>query len=346
MAVKSFLSENLSNDTAPQALGTSCVLARARLPQSGQPGEACVHGDRVYITDQLTGCIWVYGLAGLELVTSWPLPRNGSPRGIATLALTRDPSRAGQTPTDCEGEMSTVVCVSDFRNHCVVMFGLDGRVVRTIGSLGDGPGELTAPTGLASCHGFLFIGEAGNHRIQTLSPDGSFVRLWGREGDELGEFRSICGVAATEAYIYVVDSDSHRIQAFSVTGHFECAWGCEGDAPGQFNFPTSIAAEKHSGRLYVSDLCNGRIQVFGPRGEIFPAPVGLPVTAAVLRLDSLAFFAGVALEEPTPNASGKQFPDRGSLVVCNVCDGTIYKVSLDLALAEVGLNTYDTSIHH
>ena len=58
------------------------------------------------------------------------------------------------------------------------------------------------------------------------------------------------------------DELNHRIQKFDRSGRFLAQLGGIGTAPGQFSEPWSVLVTA-SGNLWVSDVGNGRIQVFG-----------------------------------------------------------------------------------
>ena len=67
---------------------------------------------------------------------------------------------------------------------------------------------------------------------------------------------------------------------FSKDGKFIKWWGGKGKEPGQFNTPHSIAVGG-SGRIYVADRANDRIQIFDADGKFldqwknFGTPWGL-----------------------------------------------------------------------
>ena len=62
---------------------------------------------------------------------------------------------------------------------------------------------------------------------------------------------------------------------FDKTGKFVKSWGTRGNEPGQFSGPHGIDADR-SGRVYVADRANQRIQVFDGDGkhlDQWPAPL-------------------------------------------------------------------------
>ncbi len=57
-----------------------------------------------------------------------------------------------------------------------------------------------------------------------------------------------------------------RIVKLSRDGTFIMAWGRHGSAPGEFDVPHSLALDS-TGRLYVADRSNSRIQIFDQQGK-------------------------------------------------------------------------------
>jgi DNA-binding beta-propeller fold protein YncE len=56
-----------------------------------------------------------------------------------------------------------------------------------------------------------------------------------------------------------------RVAKFDKNGAFVMAWGTRGSGPGQFSGPHGIATDR-SGRVYVADRTNHRIQIFDGNG--------------------------------------------------------------------------------
>lgn len=72
---------------------------------------------------------------------------------------------------------------------------------------------------------------------------------------------------AADGSFYVSDGyGNSRVAKFSPNGDFLFAWGKKGDRPGEFDVPHSITLD-HSGRVYVADRTNSRIQVFKDDGS-------------------------------------------------------------------------------
>jgi DNA-binding beta-propeller fold protein YncE len=160
------------------------------------------------------------------------------------------------------------VFVSDTAARRVFAFDPDAKTVTFVGE--NGTGRLTKPIGVAvDDEGKVFVADATLNRVFAYAPDGSLAMSIG--GD--AELKSPSGLAADRANkrIYVADAAMHHILCYStVNGALLKTIGERGSEPGRFNFPTNLFVDK-SGRLYVTDTMNFRVQVFDPDGKLVKA---------------------------------------------------------------------------
>jgi DNA-binding beta-propeller fold protein YncE len=66
----------------------------------------------------------------------------------------------------------------------------------------------------------------------------------------------------TQGNLYFVDPVLDHVLMFSPSGDLIANWGTSGSASGQFDTPVGVALDG-AGRVFISDLGNHRIQVFG-----------------------------------------------------------------------------------
>ena len=68
--------------------------------------------------------------------------------------------------------------VTEWDNHRVQVFGLDGAVLRMWGSEGAGQGQLKTPFGVAVHGRSVYVTELENQRVQVFGLDGAAQRMW------------------------------------------------------------------------------------------------------------------------------------------------------------------------
>jgi hypothetical protein len=120
--------------------------------------------------------------------------------------------------------------------------------------------------------------------VQTANGYYAFYKKWGTWGAGDGQFQLPTDIAVdSTGRIFVADSANHRIQKFLLANVCPGSstqivpgvclvkkWGEYGTGNGQFNWPRGIAVD-HSGRVYVADLNNHRIQMFKGIGTFIRA---------------------------------------------------------------------------
>jgi len=198
------------------------------------------------------------------------------------------------------------VYAADLGGNRIVVYSAEGVFLREFGSTGEGAGQMTEPSGLAfdPASGNLFVSDKGLARIDVFTPGGSFVRAFGKEV-KLGGGGDTCTVE---------------------TG---CKKGLTGGEAGRVIRVRGIAFSPASGRLYLADELNQRIDVFTPDGEFLFA-FGKGVKGAGggegdICTKVTACHAG--LEEPIAGAIGDPlwlaFDREGSLNVSTIVNHRI-----------------------
>ncbi len=103
--------------------------------------------------------------------------------------------------------------IADACNHRLVVTDPQGRILRTMGSVGTEPGSLAYPYDLVVLEdGSVLVAEYGNNRIQHLNPDGSSRRIYGSVGDEPGFLQYPWGVSTAWGELLILDSGNDRVQ--------------------------------------------------------------------------------------------------------------------------------------
>jgi len=94
----------------------------------------------------------------------------------------------------------------DGKGHQVIKFSPDGKVIKTWGKKGSGPGEMNIPHALAmDSRGRLFLADRGNNRIQIFDQEGNYLDQWFQFSRPSGVFIDRNDI------IYVADSESESV---------------------------------------------------------------------------------------------------------------------------------------
>jgi len=160
--------------------------------------------------------------------------------------------------------------VSDTYDHDIKVFATDGRLLRTLGSRGEAPGQFNYPTHLALADGHLYVTDTMNNRIQVMPLAGGEPQIIGERGLYYGNLVRPKGVAVdSEHNVYIVESYYDNLLVFDREGRFLMPIGGVGQGTGKFYLPAGVWVDGHD-RVFVADTFNGRIAVFqylGRSGE-------------------------------------------------------------------------------
>ncbi|MBK51281.1 MAG: hypothetical protein CMQ45_02720 [Gammaproteobacteria bacterium] len=118
-------------------------------------------------------------------------------------------------------------------------------------------------------------GEKGN-QIFKFSQEGTLLLELGEpgvRGDGPGQFNEPSDLAiGPDGTLYIIDGhinpdSNRRVVHMTAEGDFIESWGSKGFGPLQFEGPHAIAVDS-SGRMYIGDRTNNRLQVLSPTGEL------------------------------------------------------------------------------
>ena len=180
----------------------------------------------------------------------------------------------------------------------IMLFDSGGRFVR---SWGDGlfssgkvggiaPGDrvagksgYTAVYGPAGCHacgahavrvdpdGNIWVVDAPGHVVYKMDPRGRVLMELGSKGVS-GTSRNTFNLPTDVGFapngdLYVSDGYGNaRVVKYTADGQYLLEWGSRGTGPGEFGLPHNLVVDA-SGRVYVTDRDNQRVQVFAPDGR-------------------------------------------------------------------------------
>jgi DNA-binding beta-propeller fold protein YncE len=163
-------------------------------------------------------------------------------------------------PTDVAADGAGNVYVSDTNNFRVQRFTADGRFVAAWGSPGAEHGQFAAPWGLATdAAGNLYVADKALARVELFSSSGAYLATFGGVETLVSNF----GVAVDGAgNVFVADTLGSRLQQFLPSGGFAGTVASIGSGDGEVVVPFGMEFDAASGRLYVADTGNNRVQAF------------------------------------------------------------------------------------
>jgi DNA-binding beta-propeller fold protein YncE len=233
---------------------------------------------RLYIRKDIAAQIWNYGAVPVETVDIVD-PTEGKNIVLAADMIidgTQGDSSGLNGPRSLAFAQDGTFYVADSKNHRIVHFETDGRVINTWGSFADGVnapapvGSFNEPWGIAvGPDGSVYVSDTWNHRIQKFTADGQPITSWGQYGqaDQQYGFWGPRGLAVdAEGNVYVADTGNKRIVVFDADGTYLSEFGTAGLDPGQFDEPVGVAIDA-DGIVYVTDTWNQRVQTFSPSGD-------------------------------------------------------------------------------
>jgi DNA-binding beta-propeller fold protein YncE len=211
--------------------------------------------------------------------------------GWAKLPGGREIGAVGAVTVDSTGEFiwALIRCDAggeDFGWEClnseldvVYKFNQEGNVVESFGG-----GMFIWPHGLdVDNDGNVWVTDAARadrippgergHRVVKFSPTGEVLMILGtsgQPGSDNTHFNSPSDVAvADNGDIFIADGHNedgnNRVMKFAPDGTLLKAWGSTGYAPGEFRALHAIAID-NTGRVFVGDRANNRIQIFDQDG--------------------------------------------------------------------------------
>ena len=147
---------------------------------------------------------------------------------------------------------------------------IDNKTGKLINSWGDH--LFIMPHGLTvDAQDNVWVTDVELHQVFKFSHEGRLLMTLGQagvSGHDSVHFNRPTGVAvAADGSFFVSDGyGNSRVVKFSATGKYLSEWGVKGTIPGAFDIPHAIELDD-SGKVYVADRDNHRIQIFNSDGQ-------------------------------------------------------------------------------
>ena len=201
------------------------------------------------------------------------LPEGRTMGSTAAIDIDRD-GRSVWVFERCGGASQALACAASPLAP-VLKFDASGKLVSSFGA-----GMFVSPHGIhVDRQGNIWLvdgaaKDAKGDQVFKFSPDGKVLMTLGKAGvagDGPDTFNPPSDVlVAPNGDVFVADGHggvtNARVVKFSKDGTFIKAWGKKGSGPGEFDAPHSLAMDS-SGRLFVADRGNSRIQIFDQEGR-------------------------------------------------------------------------------
>ncbi|QTA88132.1 DUF4114 domain-containing protein [Desulfonema magnum] len=139
-------------------------------------------------------------------------------------------------------------------------FDADGRFITKWGQHGFRDGELTSANAVAvDRNNIVYV--ADGTRVQKFDSNGKFLGKW-EDPDNIVSIHRLD--VDDDGFVYLRDNSYPNIFKYSSDGQLLAKIGESGSDPGNFSGSNAGICFSPSGRIYVSDAFNYRIQVFRP----------------------------------------------------------------------------------
>jgi DNA-binding beta-propeller fold protein YncE len=223
--------------------------------------------NRVYVSD--------YNWRGVRVLTKDGDFLFNIPRDPAALPL--DPA-LGWAPYDSAVYQDRVYVTS---KDGVWVFDDEGNFIQHWGTKGTEQGQYDYPNGIAADpnNGNIYVADTLNRRIVALNPGGEIRWILGpdKQNPAVSTLQLPRSVFVDQnGHVYVTDTFAHMVLVFDTNGKLLTQIGGRGTADAQFNFPEGIAVSP-SGRMYIADRENGRVQIWQTAEELPEIDEDLPI---------------------------------------------------------------------
>lgn len=156
------------------------------------------------------------------------------------------------------------IYVVDSNNKKVKMFGDTGDAEGSFGK------DFSNPLYIAvNSKGQVYVSDRTMSTVSVFDRNGKFMERFTPRGEKNFSWSPLAIAFDGNDNLYVTDATKgkHRVLVFDRNGYLKLEFGREGISQGEFSFPNGVAVDKKTGRIFVADSNNARVQVFDKKGK-------------------------------------------------------------------------------
>jgi tripartite motif-containing protein 71 len=173
-------------------------------------------------------------------------------------AISRSQGRPLSHPFDVAVDRNGVLFLLESGSRSISIYSPRGEFLREI----QGRGAWKDPSAIAvDSDGTIFLADGVSGRVLELEISGKI-----RKEHAAGGNARLTGVGLFGGSVLCADNRNHRIVVFRKAGGAPEFWGKRGEGPGELHSPFRLAVDP-SGRVFVTDVMNARVQWFSPFGK-------------------------------------------------------------------------------
>jgi DNA-binding beta-propeller fold protein YncE len=156
------------------------------------------------------------------------------------------------------------IYVIDAGDSKVKIFNPTGKLLLTFGGQGFKQGEFRFANGIAvDKSGKIYVADTGNARVQVFDPKGKLLMAF--DGRPQIRFTFPRGIAVDPwQRIHIVDTFDKQVYVFNNKGRYLFSYGSgAGESDNEsFSFPSGIAIDQKTGRIFIADRANNRLSIW------------------------------------------------------------------------------------
>jgi len=227
--------------------------------------------DNIWVVDEGTNMVIKFNPEGRPVMLLGHRPEaveGFAPVPVPTGAAPLPDNYTFNRPTDVAWDAAGNIFVSDgYGNSRVVKYDKNGRFIATVGTRGNGQGQLNLPHTIATdAKGNVYVGDRSNARIEVFDNDLTFKAIY----DQVGAPWALCVTPGPHQYLYSSNSnpDSNNSAQAAYTGEIY-KMELDGTIVGKFGKPGKGLGEfstvheidcRNPNELLVSEITAWRVQ--------------------------------------------------------------------------------------